>query len=71
MWFEDITNDCPKISYLENMIKCPNKIDDLTNLYILSNNTTNSSIIGNSIQGNSSVDTIEKDLCYIKERLKQ
>lgn len=64
--FEDITNDfITQISYLENMIEqVQNKIDDLTNLEeVLLKDTTNSfSNLETSIQGKSSVDTIEKDL---------
>ena len=71
--FEDITNDfIAQISYLENMIEqVQNKIDDLTNLEeVLLNNTTNSSSnLENSIQGKSSVDTIEKDLCIYKGKI--
>ena len=48
-----------------------NKIDDLTNLEeVLLNNTTNSSSnLENSIQGKSSVDTIEKDLYIYKGKI--
>lgn len=64
--FEDITNDfITQISYLENMIEqVQNKIDDLTNLEeVLLKDTTNSfSNLETSIQGKSSIDTIEKDL---------
>ena len=71
--FEDITNDfIAQISYLENMIEqVQNKIDDLTNLEeVLLNNTTNSSSnLENSIQGKSSVDTIEKDLYIYKGKM--
>ena len=71
--FEDITNDfIAQISYLENMIEqVQNKIDDLTNLEeVLLNNTTNSSSnLENSIQGKSSVDTIEKDLYIYKGKI--
>lgn len=71
--FEDITNDfITQISYLENMIEqVQNKIDDLTNLEeVLLNNTTNSSSnLENSIQGKSSVDTIEKDLYIYKGKI--
>ena len=71
--FEDITNDfIAQISYLENKIEqVQNKIDDLTNLEeVLLNNTTNSSInLENSIQGKSSVDTIEKDLYIYKGKI--
>ena len=71
--FEDITNDfIAQISYLENMIEqVQNKIDDLTNLEeVLLNNTANSSSnLENSIQGKSSVDTIEKDLCIYKGKI--
>ena len=73
--FEDITNDfIAQISYLENMIEqVQNKIDDLTNLEeVLLNNTTNSSSnLENSIQGKSSVDTIEKDLYVYKGRIEK
>ena len=73
--FEDITNDfIAQISYLENKIEqVQNKIDDLTNLEeVLLNNTTNSSInLENSIQGKSSVDTIEKDLYIYKGRIEK
>ena len=73
--FEDITNDfIAQISYLENMIEqLQNKIDDLTNLEeVLLNNTTNSSSnLENSIQGKSSVDTIEKDLYVYKGRIEK
>ena len=71
--FEDITNDfIAQISYLENMIEqVQNKIDDLTNLEeVLLNNTANSSSnLENSIQGKSSVDTIEKDLYIYKGKI--
>ena len=71
--FEDITNDfIAQISYLENMIEqVQNKIDDLTNLEeVLLNNTTNSSSnLENSIQGKSSLDTIEKDLYIYKGKI--
>ena len=71
--FEDITNDfIAQISYLENMIEqVQNKIDDLTNLEeVLLNNTINSSSnLENSIQGKSSVDTIEKDLYIYKGKI--
>ena len=71
--FEDITNDfIAQISYLENMIEqVQNKIDDLTNLEeVLLNNTANiSSNLENSIQGKSSVDTIEKDLYIYKGKI--
>ena len=71
--FEDITNDfIVQISYLENMIEqVQNKIDDLTSLEeVLLNNTTNSSNnLANSIQGKSSVDTIEKDLYRYKGKI--
>ncbi|VND07403.1 SAG1250 family conjugative relaxase [Streptococcus pneumoniae] len=64
--FEDITNDfITQISYLENMIEqVQNKIDDLTNLeeVLLKDTTNSSSNLETSIQGKSSVDTIEKDL---------
>lgn len=64
--FEDITNDfITQISYLENMIEqVQNKIDDLTNLeeILLKDTTNSSSNLETSIQGKSSVDTIEKDL---------
>ena len=73
--FEDITNDfIAQISYLENMIEqVQNKIDDLTNLEeVLLNNTANSSSnLENSIQGKSSVDTIEKDLYFYKGRIEK
>lgn len=48
-----------------------NKIDDLTNLEeVLLNNTANSSSnLENSIQGKSSVDTIEKDLYIYKGKI--
>lgn len=71
--FEDITNDfIAQISYLENMMEqVQNKIDDLTNLEeVLLNNTINSSSnLENSIQGKSSVDTIEKDLYIYKGKI--
>ena len=71
--FEDITNDfIAQISYLENMIEqVQNRIDDLTSLEeVLLNNTTNSSNnLANSIQGKSSVDTIEKDLYRYKGKI--
>ena len=71
--FEDITNDfIAQISYLENMIEqVQNKINDLTNLEeVLLNDTTNSSSnLENSIQGKSSVDTIEKDLYIYKGKI--
>ncbi|HEU7408577.1 TPA: relaxase/mobilization nuclease domain-containing protein [Streptococcus pneumoniae] len=71
--FEDITNDfIAQISYLENMIEqVQNKIDDLTNLEeVLLNNTANSSSnLETSIQGKSSVDTIEKDLYIYKGKI--
>ena len=71
--FEDITNDfIAQISYLENMIEqVQNKIDDLTILEeVLLNNTTNSSSnLENSIQGKSSLDTIEKDLYIYKGKI--
>ena len=71
--FEDITNDfIAQISYLENMIEqVQNKIDDLTNLEeVLLNNTANSSSnLENSIQGKSSVGTIEKDLYIYKGKI--
>ena len=71
--FKDITNDfIAQISYLENMIEqVQNKINDLTNLEeVLLNNTANSSSnLENSIQGKSSVDTIEKDLYIYKGKI--
>jgi len=71
--FEDITNDfIAQISYLENMIEqVQNKIDDLTNLeeVLLNNKTNSSSNLENSIQGKSSVDTIEKDLYIYKGKI--
>ena len=64
--FEDISKDfIAQISYLENMIEqVQNKINDLTNLeeVLLKDTTNSSSNLENSIQGKSSVDTIEKDL---------
>lgn len=71
--FEDITNDfITQISYLENMIEqVQNKIDDLTNLEeVLLKDTTNSfSNLETSIQGKSSIDTIEKDLYIYKRKI--
>ena len=71
--FEDITNDfIAQISYLENMIEqVQNKIDDLTNLeeVLLNNMANSSSNLENSIQGKSSVDTIEKDLYIYKGKI--
>lgn len=71
--FEDITNDfIAQISYLENMIEqVQNKIDDLTNLeeILLKDTTNSSSNLENSIQGKSSVDTIEKDLYIYKGKI--
>ena len=71
--FEDITNDfIAQISYLENMIEqVQNKIDDLTNLeeVLLKDTTNSSSNLENSIQGKSSVDTIEKDLYIYKGKI--
>ena len=73
--FEDITNDfIAQISYLENMIEqVQNKIDDLTNLeeVLLKDTTNSSSNLENSIQGKSSVDTIEKDLYIYKGRIEK
>ena len=71
--FEDITNDfIAQISYLENLIEqVQNKIDDLTNLeeVLLNNMANSSSNLENSIQGKSSVDTIEKDLYIYKGKI--
>ena len=71
--FEDITNDfIAQISYLENMIEqVQNKIDDLTNLeeVLLKDTTNSSSNLENSIQGKSSVDTIENDLYIYKGKI--
>lgn len=71
--FEDITNDfIAQISFLENMIEqVQNKIDDLTNLEeVLLNDARNSyGNLENSIQGKSSVDTIEKDLYIYKGKI--
>ncbi|MDS9168131.1 SAG1250 family conjugative relaxase [Streptococcus pneumoniae] len=71
--FEDITNDfIAQISYLENMIEqVQNKINDLTNLeeVLLKDTTNSSSNLENSIQGKSSVDTIEKDLYIYKGKI--
>ena len=71
--FEDITNDfIAQISFLENMIEqVQNKIDDLTNLEeVLLNDERNSyGNLENSIQGKSSVDTIEKDLYIYKGKI--
>ena len=71
--FEDITNDfIAQISYLENMIKqVQNKINDLTSLeeVLLKDTTNSSSNLENSIQGKSSVDTIEKDLYIYKGKI--
>lgn len=71
--FEDITNDfIAQISYLENMIEqVQNKIDVLTNLeeVLLNNRANSSSNLENSIQGKSSVDTIEKDLYIYKGKI--
>ena len=71
--FEDITNDfIAQISYLENMIEqVQNKIDDLTNLEeVLLKDARNSyGNLENSIQGKSSVDTIEKDLYIYKGKI--
>ena len=73
--FEDITKDfIAQISYLENMIDhVQNKIDDLSNLEeaLLNESTNSSSNLENSIQGKSSVDTIEKDLYVYKGRIEK
>lgn len=71
--FEDITKDfIAQISYLENMIQqVQNKINDLTSLeeVLLKDTTNSSSNLENSIQGKSSVDTIEKDLYIYKGKI--
>ena len=71
--FEDISKDfIAQISYLENMIEqVQNKINDLTSLeeVLLKYTTNSSSNLENSIQGKSSVDTIEKDLYIYKGKI--
>ena len=73
--FEDITKDfIAQISYLENMIEqVQNKINDLTNLeeVLLKDTTNSSSNLENSIQGKSSLDTIEKNLYSYKGRIEK
>ena len=71
--FEYITKDfIDQISYLENMIQqVQDKIDELTNLEEISLNDARNSYgnLENSIQGKSSVDTIEKDLYIYKGKI--